>query len=135
MGAMVVLIIKRVFLMASKAIYAIAGLFIGAIVDVLVNLLAAGIQQQAFLGQFSMQALWILAGLAVLGLLIGYWLAGKVEVSAPSSALGATTPVNNKTNTRTITRLIALLSYSKLKGKGIHLSDIFLFGSRIDIED
>jgi hypothetical protein len=125
--------------MVPKTIYAVAGLLIGAIVDVLVSLLAAGIQQRAFPSQFSPQALWILAGLAVLGLLIGYWLGGKVQVpvsSSPSSTTpGPVAPVANKANTREITRLIALLSYSKLKGKGIHLSDIFLVGSRIDIED
>jgi hypothetical protein len=33
-----------------------------------------------------------------------------------------------------ITRLKALLSYGKLRGQGIRLSDILLIGSRLDID-
>jgi hypothetical protein len=129
--------------MMSRAIYALAGLLTGAIVDVLVSLLAAGIQQRAFPGQLSTQALWILAVLAVLGLLAGYWLGGKLEIpasSSPSPSSSSTAPApavlaDDKVDIVKITRLRALLSYSKLKGKGIHLSDIFLVGSRIDIEN
>ena len=117
--------------MRSKPVYPIAGLIIGAIVDVAINLLAAGIQQRAFSDQFSSQALWGLAGLAVAGLLVGYWLAGPVHVPSSSHSQSAS---SEKPETVTITRLRALLSYSKLKGKGIHLSDILLVGSRIDIE-
>ena len=126
--------------MASKTIYAVAGLLIGAIVDVLVSLLAAGIQQRAFPGQLIPQALWILAGLAVLGLLIGYWLGGKVQVPAsspPSSSStpsGPSVPPGEKATTVEITRVRALLSYSKFRGKGIHLKNSFLFGSHLDID-
>ena len=119
----------------TRSLYAITGLIVGAAVDILINLLAAGIQQRILPGQLSIQALWILAGLALLGLLIGYWLGGKVEVSAPSISqpMPQSAPTTN-TETITITRLRALLSYSKLKGQGIHLSDILLVGSRLDVE-
>lgn len=125
--------------MRTQPLYAILGLVIGAFVSVLLNLIAAGIQQRAFTMQFSDQALWIMALLAFLGLLIGYWLGEKLKIpaspssqSAPSSSQLITTA--NDTGITTVTRLKALLSYGKLKGKGIHLKDIVLIGSRIDIE-
>ena len=117
--------------MRSRPIYAIAGLIIGAIADLAIHLLAAGISQRAFSDQFSNQALWGLAGIAVVGLLVGYWLGGEVHVPATSPSQSTS---SEKPETVTITRLRAILSYSKLKGKGIHLSDILLVGSHIDIE-
>ncbi|HEY6541992.1 MAG TPA: hypothetical protein VIZ18_13700 [Ktedonobacteraceae bacterium] len=117
--------------MLSRPIYAISGLLVGAAVDIVINLLAAGIQQQAFATQFSGQALWILAGLAVFGLLLGYWLGAQLNL--PTPPLTQPTP-SGQPETITITRFRALLSYGRLKGKGIHLSDIVLLGSRIDIE-
>ena|SRR5258708_23817332 len=50
--------------MLSRSIYAICGLFVGAVVDITISLLATGIQQRAFPQQFSNQALWRLARLA-----------------------------------------------------------------------
>lgn len=118
--------------MLSRSIYAICGLFVGAVVDITIGLLATGIQQRAFPQQFSNQALWGLAGLAALGLLVGYWLGAQLQLPAAASP---SQPVpSEKPDIVTLTRLRALLSYSKLKGKGIHLSDILLIGSRIDIE-
>lgn len=120
-----------------RSLYAIAGLIVGVVVDILVNILAAGIQQQVFPNNMlSTQALWILAGLIVLGLVMGYWLGGKVTLQSTSSSPQAhsqsTSPASPESIT--ITRFRALLSYSKLKGQGIHLSDILLIGSRLDIE-
>src|SRR5205823_5481104 len=113
--------------MPSKPIYGVVGLFIGAAVDLLINLLAAGIQHRFILDQFNAEALGILAGLAVLGLLIGYWLGRPLNLSASP----INQPVHSEpSETLTITRLRAFLSYSKLKGRGIHISDILLFGSR-----
>lgn len=117
--------------MLSRSIYAICGLFVGAVVDITISLLTTGIQQRAFPQQFSNQALWGLAGLAVLGLLVGYWLGAQLQLPVPSPSQPAP---SEKPDIITLTRLRALLSYSKLKGKGIHLSDILLIGSRIDIE-
>ncbi len=117
--------------MSSRPIFTIAGAIVGAIVDLLISLLAAAIQQQAFLDHFSDQAIWILAGAIVLGLLVGYWLGGPLKVPASSFSQSANI---KSSGTVTITRLRGILSYTKLKGKGIHLSDILLIGSRIDIE-
>jgi hypothetical protein len=117
--------------MSSRPIYAISGLFVAAAVDIVINLLAAGIQQEAFAAQFSSQSLWILAGLAMFGLLLGYWLGAQLKLSAPGPTQH--TP-SEQPETVTISRFRALLSYGRLKGKGIHLSDIVLLGSRIDIE-
>jgi hypothetical protein len=117
--------------MSYRPLYAISGLIVGAVGDIVVSLLAAGIQQRAFPGQFSDLSLGILVGLAVLGLLVGYWLGGPLQLPASSLAPSA---VTERPETTTITRLRAILSYTKLRGKGIHLRDIFLIGSRIDIE-
>ena len=111
--------------------YAIIGMIVGAIVDLLVNLLAAAIQQRAFLGQFSASSLVWLVILAVAGLLLGYWLGGPVLV--PASAPAQTAPSKTTTGVH-ITRFRALLSYGQLRGKGITLSDILLVGSRLDID-
>lgn len=116
--------------MFSKSIYAISGLLVGAVVTIGINLLSAAIQQRAFTF-FSDQTIWELVIFIVLGLLIGYWLGGQLQV--PTSATSKTSPAG-KSDTVTITRLRALRSYGKLKGKGIHLRDILLIGSRIDIE-
>ena len=89
----------------ARSLYALTGLIVGAAVDILINLLAAGIQQRILPSQLSIQALWILAGLAFLGLLIGYWLGGKVEVSTPSISQPMPQSVpTTTTETITITR-------------------------------
>lgn len=116
---------------ARRPLYALIGLLIGAGVDLLINLVAAAIQQRAFADQFSASAIWWLAGLSVAGLFLGHWLATLVSLpipsTAPPTAAGGAQSV-------TITRLRALLSYAKLRGKGIAITDILLFGSRLDIE-
>lgn len=113
--------------------YALIGLIVGAAVDLLINLLAGAIQQRAFGDQFSSQSVLWLAGLAVAGLLIGYWLGGAVAV--PAAAAPAQTPASPAADKPVeITRLKALLSYGKLRGQGIRLSDILLIGSRLDID-
>jgi hypothetical protein len=116
--------------MPSRSVYAIAGLFIGADVDLLINLLAAALQQRAFADQFNRGLIWWLAGLAVLGLLAGYWLGGPARVPATDLRQPAS---GGTSQTVSITRLRALLSYARLRGMGIHLSDILLIGSRLDI--
>ncbi len=45
-----------------RAGYALAGLGVGAAVDLLVNLLAAAIQKRWFGDQFSSQSMWLLGG-------------------------------------------------------------------------
>jgi hypothetical protein len=117
--------------MPLRSLYAIAGLIIGAVVDLLINLLAAALQQQAFADQFSRQSIWWLAAFIVGGLLVGYWLSGPSRVSPP----GSSQPVlAGSAQTVTLTRLQALLSYVKLRGKGISLVDILSVGSHIDID-
>ncbi len=117
--------------MMSKHIYGIFGLFVGAAIDLTINLISAGIQNRFIHDQFSNEAMLGLAALSILGLLVGYWLGYPLKL--PRSP---TPPSGNseKSETVTITRLRALLSYGKLKGKGIHLSDVLLFVSRIDID-
>jgi hypothetical protein len=117
--------------MSSRPLYAIAGLILGAAVDLLINLLAAALQQQAFADQFSRQSIGWLVGFIVGGLLVGYWLSGPSRVSPPASSQPA---LAGSAQTVTLTRLRALLSYVKLRGKGISLGDVLSIGSRIDID-
>jgi hypothetical protein len=117
--------------MPSRSTYAIVGLFVGAAVDLGINLLAAALREQAFADHFSQGSLWGLLVLTVAGLLVGYWLGGPVQVPAPASRPAAPPDTSGSV---TITRLRALLSYARLRGKGIHLSDILLIGSRIEID-
>jgi hypothetical protein len=70
----------------------------------------------------------------VVGLLIGYWLGGPFRVpplaTPPTTQPGATsTDLDNVT----ITRLRALFSLAKLRGRGVILSDILLIGSCVNI--
>ena len=76
-------LIKRADL--TKVIYSIAGLLVGAAVNVLINLLAAAIQKKVFADQFSQQSIWWLLGFLVVGLLIGYWLSANVNVPASTN--------------------------------------------------
>jgi hypothetical protein len=57
----------------------IAGLIISAAVDMLVNLIAAAVQQRAFSEQFSNQSIWLLVGSAVAGILAAYLLSRIAE--------------------------------------------------------
>jgi len=112
-----------------RIFYAFSGLLIGAIVNILINLLAAAIQQQAFANQFNRQSIWLLISMSLVGLLVGYWL--SAQVPAPT---GTPSKPLNKLNTQTMTRLNALFSYTKLRGKGISLGEILLIGSKLDID-
>jgi hypothetical protein len=71
--------------MSKRSVLLIAGLLIGAVLNVLFNLIAAGIQQRAFRDQFSNQSIWLMIGFAVAGLLVGYWVSLNVETTSHSS--------------------------------------------------
>jgi len=62
-----------------RTIYPIIGLFVGAVVNILFNLIAAAIQNRAIGDQFSSQTTWWLIGFATIGLLVGYWLSIRSE--------------------------------------------------------
>lgn len=112
-----------------RIFYALSGLLIGAAVNILINLLSAAIQQQAFANQFNRYSIWLLIIMSIIGLLIGYWLSAQVPI--PTSPLSKP---SNKLNVYTVTRLNALFSYAKLRGKGIGLGEILLIGSKLDID-
>lgn len=116
------------------AVYAIAGLLAGAGVNIAINLLSAAIQQKYFAGQFTDQALWGLAIFAGVGLLVGLWLSGPISVPASTASPQVKPLPAGSPHQVTITRLKALLSYGKLRGRGVTLSDILLIGSKLDID-
>lgn len=116
--------------MKLRSIYTILGAIVGAVVDLLINLVAAGIQQHAFTDQFSIQTIWGLVGLTLVGIIVGYWLGKPLQVPVSSSPQAT---VSESPDTVTITRMQALWSQSKLKGKGIHLKNIFSWKSTLDI--
>jgi TIR domain len=55
-------------------------------------------------------------------------------VNVPSTPPSLTTQPSPKHSAVVITRFRALLSLAKFRGKGIHLRDVTLFGSRMDID-
>jgi len=67
--------------MQKQYIYSILGLFVGAFINVLFNLIAAAIQQRTIGEKFNNQTIWWMAIFATLGLLVGYWLSLKSESS------------------------------------------------------
>lgn len=120
-----------------RILYAIIGALIGAATDVLINLLAAAVQQRAWgEQQFNNQAIGWLMGLAFGGLLLGLYLGKVLElpVVTPTPAPTSRILKRNSANRVKITRLRALLSYNKLRGQGIELSDILSVGSVVIID-
>ncbi|ALB40450.1 MULTISPECIES: hypothetical protein [Nostocales] len=67
--------------MQKQYIYSILGLFVGAFINVIFNLIAAAIQQRTIGEKFNNQTIWWMAIFATLGLLVGYWLSLKSESS------------------------------------------------------
>ncbi|MDY6877368.1 MAG: hypothetical protein SWK90_14350 [Chloroflexota bacterium] len=116
---------------ARRPRYALIGLFVGAAVDLLINLIAAAVQQRAFADQFTISTTYWLVGLSAAGLLLGHWLGADLSLPMPTATLPHAA---DNSQPVTITRLRALLSYAKLRGKGIALADIMLIGSRLDIQ-
>ena len=119
---------------SRRGLFTFVGLLVGLAVDVLINLLAAGIQQNYFLDPFSLTSLLILGALAVFGALIGFWLSGPVTVPAVATMPKTDSAPTNDPQSIKITRFQALLSYGKLRGYGITLSDILLIASKLDID-
>ncbi|SRR5258708_2712408 len=120
--------------MSSRFLYAFGGLLISGIVGFLINLLASAIEQQAFSHQFSMTTIWFLLGFICFGTLLGAWLGGKISLPPTASPPAPQTASPKSSETVSITRLKALLSYGKFRGKGLRLTDIILIGSRLDID-
>lgn len=117
--------------MKTRSIYTILGAIVGAVVDLLINLVAAGVQQHAFANQFTIQSIFGLVGLALIGLLVGLWLGKPLQVPVSSFSQPNFT---EKPETVTITRLKALWSHNELKGKGIHINGLFMLGSTNKID-
>ena len=116
-----------------RTLYAIVGAVLVIFVDLAVNLLAAAIQSRSFSAQFDGQSVYLLAVLIGAGLFLGWFFGGGVELPAQSHPTAPSQPATSEPP-RTITRLRALLSYTKLRGQGISLSDILLIGSKLDID-
>lgn len=116
-----------------RGLYLVVGLFAGIAVNIALNLLSAAIQQKLFAGQFSTGAIWGLAIFAVVGSLLGLWLSGLVTIPANAAPAGTKPIPAADPNRVNITRLRALFSYTKLKGKGVTLTDILLIASKLEI--
>ena len=119
-----------------RTIYAISGAVVGALTSLLINLIAAALQQRAFPQQFSNQAIGWLIGMALIGLLLGVYLGKPLEfevaVQPPQSQPAAAK--KRSTKRIQITRLRALFSYHQLRGQGIALDDILSIGSVVVID-
>ncbi|HEX9921436.1 MAG TPA: hypothetical protein VGD99_02125 [Anaerolineae bacterium] len=119
---------------AQRTGYAVGGLLLGLVANIAINLLSAAIQQRYFGDQFSDQSIWVLAAFALFGSLLGLWLSGPVPVPAAAAPAQTQPSSHSASDWVSITRLRALLSYTKLRGHGIHLSDILLIASKLDID-
>ncbi len=117
----------------QRTLYAIVGAVLVLFLDLCVNLLAGAIQSRSFAEQFDTQSIWLLVWLIGAGLFLGWFFGGGVELPATTRPTAPGQPVITEPP-RTITRLRALLSYAKLRGQGISLSDILLIGSKLDID-
>lgn len=87
--------------MRSRPTLIIAGVLIGALVNVLLNLVAAAIQQRAIGQQYTDKALWWLIGFSVAGLFLGYWISTRTEFfqrTSPKEAAKPNTDYPAKTN-------------------------------------
>jgi hypothetical protein len=103
------------------------------VVDLTLNLLAAAIQARSFADQFTDRSIWILIVILVGGFVVGFWLSGMVTL--PAQAVAAPLPAQpSSARGVAISRFRAILSYGKLRGKGIKLSDILLVGAVLDID-
>lgn len=119
-----------------KRVYAVVGVGVGAVANILINLVAAVILENSLYQQLVGQSIWMLVACLGVCLLLGLWLGGSVSVPADpqdSSGTSADATSSSSGNQIEITRLTALLSYGSLRGRGIRLQDILLIGSRLDI--
>ena len=117
-----------------RTTYAFVGALLGAIINLAINLLAAAIQQRP-LGASVLQHIDWLIGLIVVGLVLGLWLSARVQLQPnDNGATLQTSPQHRMAQPITMTRLRALLSYGRLRGQGIALTDIMLWGSVLDID-
>jgi hypothetical protein len=117
-----------------RTTYAFVGALLGAIINLAINLLAAAIQQRP-LGASVLQRIDWLIGLIVVGLVLGLWLGARVQLQPnDNGATLQTSPQHRVIQPITMTRLRALLSYDRLRGQGIALTDIMLCGSVLDID-
>ena len=118
-----------------RATYAFVGALLGAIINLVINLLAAAIQQRPLGAAVLQQNVGWLIGLIVVGLVLGLWLSACVQLQPNySSTTPQTSPQHRVVQPITMTRLRALLSYGRLRGQGIALTDIMLCGSVLDID-
>jgi hypothetical protein len=112
-----------------RLLLAFLGGLVGACVQVLLAFLSADLAEASLLDQLVSDRFWYLIGAIVAGIFVGAWLGGAVPVSSDE---GSGQPTADRTTT--MTRLRAIFSYIKTRGKGIHMSDIFTLGSKVDIE-
>jgi hypothetical protein len=118
-----------------RPLYAFIGALLGAMIDLAVNLLAAAIQQRPLGTQVLQHGVGWLIGLIVGGLVLGLWLGARVHLQPNNSrATSQASPQHSVAQPITMTRLRALLSYGRLRGQGIALTDIMLCGSVLDID-
>ncbi len=117
-----------------RILYAFLGAGLGALTNITINLLSAAIQQRALDDQFTTPAIIWLIGVTLVGLILGIWLGTEITIPPPGKPAEQPTKRSRATKPVTMTRFMAILSYGKLRGRGIHLLDILLIGSKLDID-
>jgi len=115
--------------------YAMIGAFIGALTDLGINLLASFILQRTPAEQLERFSVGWLVALTLAGILLGVWLGGKITLPASAMEDGTQKPKRRTSSGPvTVTRLHGLLAYTRVRGRGIQLSDVLSIGSVIDID-
>ncbi len=108
-----------------KLVRAFAGALIAVVIDVLINLIAASAEKQAFIVQLiSTQGIWILIALILCGLVAGVMLErpNKSSSSRPTSL--------QNPNGITISGSKLFWSTTNLKGKGIQMNNVTSVASK-----
>lgn len=118
-----------------RILYACVFGFIGAFVDLAINLLAGVIQQKSPSLLLGQHGIGLLIALIILGILLGVWFGTTVRLQPCINSTPPAQPTHQEiAYPIALTRFRALLSYGRLRGQGIALADILLIGSVLDID-
>lgn len=122
-----------------RIVYIIIGAVFGAGSNLLINLSSVSFVNQKSSSPTLFSSPWLLVGMSVFFGAVAYWFSGLIEIpiSAPTNnTIDSSSSANEDVEEKSIkiTRLVALLSYSRLRGTGIKLNDILSFGSVLDVD-
>lgn len=110
----------------SRYHYIFIGLFIGFLIGISGNLIAAYIQNDLWDNTFTTSRIAFLVVTSLIGLLVGAWFVSRESSSFRRSKL--------QKSTSRFTGLRLFWSKLKSRGRGVEVDDVFSVGSVIDID-